>query len=132
MKLPTTRTHIQARFSDTDAMGHISSGSYVSFMEVGRLDFFEQVVKHTGSEPSTVVANITIDILRESHYGDEFAVATWCSRIGTKSMTINAEITANGLVVAKGSVTSVGFDKETRRSAALPGDWEISDAPEQR
>ena len=130
MKLPTTRTRIQARFSDTDAMGHFSSGSYITFMEVGRLDFFEQVVNQTGNEPSTVVTNMTIDIQRESHYGDALEVISWCSRIGTKSMTISAQITANGIVVAKGSCTSVGFDKDTRRSAPLPTGWEISDAPE--
>jgi acyl-CoA thioester hydrolase len=132
MKLPTTRTRIQARYSDTDAMGHFSSGSYITFMEVGRLDFFEQVMKQTGNEPNTVVANITIDILRESHYGTALEVTSWCSRIGNKSMTISSEITANGSIVAKGSVTSVGFDVVTRRSAPLPAGWEISDPPGQR
>ena len=129
MKLPTTHTRIQTRFSDTDAMGHFSAGSYITFMEVGRIAFFEQLAAQTGVEPSTVVANLTVDILRESHFGDVLEVTSWCSRIGTRSMTISAHITANGITVAKGSCTSVGFDKQTRRSAALPGDWEISDGP---
>ena len=49
MKLPITRTQIQARYSDTDAMGHFSSGAYVTFLEVGRLDFFEALARQTGS-----------------------------------------------------------------------------------
>ena len=40
MKLPVTTTIVQVRFSDTDALGHISSGSYIQYMEVGRIDFF--------------------------------------------------------------------------------------------
>lgn len=130
MKLPVTRTHIQARYSDTDAMGHFSSGSYITFMEVGRLDFFRQVMELTGTDPSTVIANITVDILHESHYGEALEVVSWCSRIGIKSLTIRNDIYANGRRVAKGSATNVGFDPVTRRSAPLPEGWEVSDAPE--
>ena len=132
MKLPVTRTRIQARYSDTDAMGHFSSGSYITFMEVGRLDFFRILVEQTGCDPCTVVANITIDILNESHYGEELEVTSWCSRIGAKSLTICNEIYANGRLVAKGSATNVGFDPVTRRSAPLPGNWEESEVPETR
>lgn len=34
--LPNVENEIQVRFSDTDAMGHISSGSYAAFAEVGQ------------------------------------------------------------------------------------------------
>jgi acyl-CoA thioester hydrolase len=129
MKLPVTRTRIQARYSDTDAMGHFSSGSYITFMEIGRLDFFRKLVEQCGSDLSTVIANITVDILHESHYGDELEVASWCSRVGNKSLTIRNEIFANGRLVAKGSATNVGFDPVTRRSALLPQGWEASDVP---
>ncbi len=132
MKLPVTRTPIQARFSDTDAMGHFSSGSYIAFMEIGRLDFFRKVVEQTGTAPSTVIANITIDILHESRYGDALEVASWCSRVGNKSLTICNEIYANGRLVAKGSATNVGFDPITRRSAPLPAGWEVSEGEENR
>lgn len=127
MKLPVTRTKVQTRYSDTDAMGHISSGSYVTFMEVGRLDFFDEIEKHTKMQVGMVVANINLDYIRECHYGDDIEVVTWCSRVGTKSMTLKNEIYADGILRATGSVTSVGFDMKTRKSAALPIDWEVSD-----
>jgi acyl-CoA thioester hydrolase len=93
---------------------------------VGRLDFFEAVVEQTGGTPSTVVANITIDILHECRYGDALEVVSWCSRIGNKSLTISSELYANGRLVAKGSVTNVGFDMQTRKSAPLPESWKLS------
>ena len=129
MKLPVTRTPIQTRYSDTDAMGHFSSGSYITFMEIGRLDFFRKLVEQTGTSPSTVVANITVDILHESRYGEALEVVTWCARVGNKSLKICNDIHANGRLVAKGSTVNVGFDPVTRRSAPLPGGWEASDAP---
>lgn len=129
MKLPITRTPIQTRYSDTDAMGHFSSGSYITFMEIGRLDFFRKLVEQTGTAPSTVVANITVDILHESRYGEKLEVVTWCARVGTKSLKICNDIHADGRLVAKGSTVNVGFDAVARRSAPLPAGWEVSEAP---
>lgn len=127
MKLPVTRTKVQTRYSDTDAMGHMSSGSYVTFMEVGRLDFFNRLMEQTGYEQPSVVANINVDIVSECRYGETIEVVSWCPHVGTKSMKICNSIFANGRLVAKGSVTTVGFDLLTRKSAALPSDWEVSD-----
>lgn len=127
MKLPVVRTKVQTRYSDTDALGHISSGSYITFMEVGRLDFFDQISHSLSGGDSMVVAHVDIDYLRECHFGDDIEVLTWCSRVGTKSLTIGNEIYANGTLRAKGSVTTVGFDPQTRTSVALPTGWEASD-----
>ncbi|WP_101756703.1 thioesterase family protein [Oceanicoccus sp. KOV_DT_Chl] len=126
MQLPVTRTPVQARYSDTDAMGHMSSGSYVTFMEVGRLDFFQQIHAQTGHSQASVVANINVDIISECRYGENIEVLSWCSRVGNKSLTVCNEIFANGRLVAKGSVVNVGFDTETRQSTAIPQNWKAS------
>lgn len=127
MKLPVITTPVQVRYSDTDALGHISNESYISFMQVGRLAFFHEVERLTGHAEASVVANLNIDYFRECFYGDDIQVVTWCSRVGTKSLTISNEIYANGSLVARGSATNVGFDVKTRKSKALPQDWEASD-----
>ena len=130
MQLPVSRTRIQARYSDTDAMGHISSGAYIAYMEVGRLAFFREILEQTGVDLITVQANITIDYISEARYGEDIDVVTWCARVGNKSLTIRQDILAGGRLAAKGSATNVAFDSETRKSAALPAGWEPSDHPE--
>jgi acyl-CoA thioester hydrolase len=127
MKLPVTRTKVQVRYSDTDALGHISSGSYITFMQVGRLDFFKEITQQTGYVKPLVVANINIDYFHECRYGDDIEVVTWCARVGNKSLNICSEIFANGELVAKGSSAHVGFNSETRKSEQLPKEWESSD-----
>ena len=94
MKLPVTRTPIQTRYSDTDAMGHFSSGSYITFMEIGRLDFFRKLVEQTGTSPSTVVANITVDILHESRYGEQLEVGEFVTVkiTGSDEHDLHAEV----------------------------------------
>ncbi|MYM63683.1 thioesterase family protein [Pseudomaricurvus sp. HS19] len=127
MKLPVVRTKVQTRYSDTDALGHISNSNYVVYLELGRLDFFNEINRQTGYYEPFVVANLNLDYLKECFYGDTIEVVTWCSRVGTKSLTIDAEIYANGKLSAKSSLVSVGFNKTTRQSQALPTDWEASD-----
>ncbi|WP_317933515.1 thioesterase family protein [Halioxenophilus sp. WMMB6] len=131
MKLPVVRTKIQTRYSDTDALGHISAGTYVTYMEVGRLDFYNLLAKDMGRLVTTVVADLHLDYLHECKYGDEIEVVSWCSRKGTKSLVIDAEIYANGRLSAKGYSTNVGFNPKTRQSEILPEAWEASNYPEE-
>ena len=127
MKFPVIENEVQVRYSDTDAMGHISNEAYISFLQVGRLAMFRELEKLSGWKAPVVVVNINIDYLKECFYGDDVRVTTWCSRIGTKSFTLGGEVRANGQLVARGSATHAGFDEKTRRALVLPTDWEISD-----
>ncbi|CAH0991564.1 hypothetical protein SIN8267_01673 [Sinobacterium norvegicum] len=128
MKLPVTTSSVQVRFSDTDAMGHISSGAYVSYMEVGRADFFYAINNcYEGEVPYNAVVNINIDYLGEVIFGADVSVVSWCSRMGNKSMTISHEIIADGRVASRGHITVAGFDLKTRKGCQLPADWEESE-----
>ncbi len=126
MKLPVTTSAIQTRFFDTDALGHISSSAYFQFMEIARTDLFMEIAK-MGAVPITVVANINIDYFNEVQFGEEISVLSWCSKLGSKSMVVCNEIFAGKSLAAKGRVTLVGFDTETRQSCVLPEHWEVSD-----
>ena len=127
MKLPVVKTRVQIRYSDTDAMGHISNEAYVYFMSLGRQDFFEEIHRQTGILLISVVATLKLDYLNECFYGDDVEVVTHCPRVGSKSLDVHNEIYANGRLVAKGYVTNVRFSRETRKSEALPEDWEASE-----
>jgi acyl-CoA thioester hydrolase len=126
MKLPVTKTTVQVRFSDTDAFGHVSSGSYFQYMEIGRTDFFYELGK-VSEVPNNVVVNINIDYVSETLFGEEVTVVSRCSKVGTKSLNISNEVYAGERLVVKGTVTLVGFDLETRQSCKLPAEWEPSE-----
>jgi len=56
-------------------------------------------------------------------YGDDipwrrepYEVASWVSRVGTSSVTIEAELIGTGAVHARASAVLIGFDLETQRS----------------
>ena len=127
MKLPVTTTPIQVRYSDTDGLGHISTESYLSYMQLAREKFYMELMQQTGFKNAVVVASITIDYLGECFYGDKIEVVTWCTHIGTKSLKLANEVYANGKLSARGTATNVAFNPETRKSEAFPEDWKVSE-----
>ncbi|WP_366943115.1 thioesterase family protein [Zhongshania sp.] len=128
MQLQHSRTDIQVRFSDLDIIGHVSNSYYAQYFDLARVTFFRQIAKQLGREnPAHVVASVKMDMLREICFDDTVVVDTWCSHVGTKSMTIEHLIYANGEKATTCQTVLVGFDRETRTSKALPTDWEASD-----
>ncbi len=127
MQLPVLTTAIQARYSDTDAMGHISNEVFVTYMALGRMAYFRELARQTGFDNPNVVANLNIDFHREIHYGEDIQVVTWCARVGNTSIKTGNEIYANGHLAATGEATSVMVSRETGRPESLPGDWQPSD-----
>ncbi|MBB5188527.1 MULTISPECIES: acyl-CoA thioesterase [Zhongshania] len=128
MQLQHSRTDIQVRFSDLDLLGHVSNSYYAQYFDLARVTFFRQIAKLIKNPvPSYVVASVKMDMLREIRFDDRVVVDTWCSRVGTKSMTIEHVIYANGEKATTCQTVLVGFDRDTRSSTALPTDWEVSD-----
>ena len=126
MKLPVVNTQIQIRFTDLDPLGHVSNSVYMQYFDMGRMDFFKKIVE-TSECPANVVARIEIDLVREIRLNDSVHVETWCSAIGTKSMTVQQHIIANDQLVTRGTLVLVGFDNDKRQSIPLPRHWQVSE-----
>src|SRR5512139_323042 len=92
--LPVVTTIPQVRFSDTDALGHISSMSYAAWGEVGRGDFFAAIGE--SDTPWFVLVHLELDFHSEGHFGDPFTMVTRATRLGTKSLTLEQVISIGG------------------------------------
>jgi acyl-CoA thioester hydrolase len=40
----TIKTKLQVRFNDLDMAGHVHNSEYLNYFEIGRIDFFNQVI----------------------------------------------------------------------------------------
>lgn len=124
--LPTVTTVPQVRFSDTDAMGHVSSMSYAAWAEVGRADFFGAI-----PDPETpwfVLVKLVLEFHSEGRFGEAFTLTTRPSRIGQKSLTLVHEIRVGDRSVCTIEVVMAGFDPATRKSRALNPRWRLPEA----
>lgn len=127
LTLPNVESTIQVRFSDTDAMGHISSGSYAAFAEVGRAAFFNEIPDAREDIPWFVLVHLGMDFVSESRFGQTFTLSTRCSKISEKTITFEQVVRADDEVACKLEVVHVAFDPKTRKAVRVPSHWRVSD-----
>jgi acyl-CoA thioester hydrolase len=126
--LPSVENDIQVRFSDTDAMGHISSGSYAAFAEVGRAAFFKALPEPREEIPWFVLVHLGLDFVSEGRYGQEFTLSTRVVKTSAKTLTFEQLVRADGELACKLEVVLVAFDAKTRKSIEVPAHWRIAEA----
>lgn len=115
---------LRVRFSDLDTYGHVNNVKYFEFFQEARIAAMGKVrsdLESLGPVPSMVVAQTDVRYLKPIHLRPEpYDVYTWISRVGTKSMTMEAEILDAGTPLARGRFVLVFFDTATGRSVVPP------------
>ena len=108
------RAAVQMRFADTDALGHVNNGSFVVYVEHGRLEF----LRDAGAEVrALILAHLAVDFRRQVTFGQALSVATWVERIGTTSVTLRQAVLADDVVAAEARSVVVSFDYAAQRPA---------------
>lgn len=125
--LPSVESTIQVRFSDTDAMGHISSGSYAAFAEVGRAAFFEAIPEAREEIPWFVLRHLEMEFISEARFGQSITLSTRCGKITEKTIRFDQVVRADGKVACELRVVHVAFDPKTRKAMRVPTHWRIEE-----
>lgn len=108
-------------------MGHVNNANYLTYIEYARIKYFEDVV---GSEVKwshqlgVILARVEIDYKAPVFLRDSIFVYTRCSRLGTKSFTLDwlivREKEGREEIVAQGNAVLVCYDYENEKTIALP------------
>ena len=111
---------IPTRWTDFDALGHLTHAAYPVFLDEARDAYLTATVGSFADWPC-VVAHVTIDYLLEvRHPAPAVTVRTAVESVGRSSVTFAQEVLAPDgevAVMAKGVV--VAFDPETRASRPI-------------
>ncbi|WP_438952211.1 acyl-CoA thioesterase [Porticoccus sp.] len=113
--------HIQPRFSETDALGHINNTVLPVWFEAARADIFRLV--HPSLNPADwpmILAHIAVDFVDQIHLGSEVVITTGIKKIGSKSFTVDHLAHQKGVLVARGEAVLVWFDYAAQCSRPLP------------
>jgi acyl-CoA thioester hydrolase len=95
------RVTIDVRFADTDAMGHVNNAVYLTYCEMARLRYWEDVTgeplaaRHHGAE-SLILAEARITYRAQAFHSERVTVETRATRIGRSSFTLEHRLTAAG------------------------------------
>lgn len=118
---------IQIRFKDIDRMGHVNNANYLTYIELARVKYFEDVVrldKKWSPEVGIILARIEIDFKAPVFLHDIIFVYTRCSRIGTKSITLDWAVVRqkenSEEVVAQGIAVLVCYDYRSEKTIPVP------------
>ncbi len=123
--LPFSDT-LRVRYSDTDAQGHLYFANYLVYADEVAGFYMEslglQAMNPQQAPCFIFTVNVSCDYLGECKAFDTVRVFTGYSRLGNTSADIGFEIYCenSALQLAKGSITQVFTDKETRAATPIP------------
>lgn len=113
------------RFRDTDAMGHINNAVYITYLEVARQAYWQELDAQSDyRRVPFILAGVKVDFRSEALMKETLELALRCSWIGTKSFGFDYEIrekTTRRLVVEATSV-QVCYDYTLKQSIPMPAE----------
>lgn len=129
------RHQVEVRLSDTDAMGHVNNARYLTYVEIARVAYYEEVTGNAlpigvhGAEEGMILAEIRMTYRSPAFYGETLTVETRVERIGRTSFGMVHRITAPASrygparLIAVADSTLVSYDYRGECPIPVPTDW---------
>jgi len=120
-------TMIRVRYAETDTMGVVYYGNYLTYFEVGRVEFLRQCglpMSDVDRKVHLPVVEAVVRYVRPARLDDLLRVRCWVGEKKRASFLFRYEIThaERGDVVATGETRHACWHPETQRVVAIP-DW---------
>ena len=114
---------IQVRMTDLDPFGHVNNGVFLSYYDLGRLNYIQQITNKTlnWSELDSVLVHVSCDFKDSILFNDAVFVGTKVVELGNKSIKMLQHIFTENPYCLKSTCYSVlsGFDKEKNCSKPI-------------
>ena len=102
--------HLDVRFRDCDAMGHVNNAVYLTYLEEARFAHWRSLDNGPGV-PGVILARIEVDYRRPANHGDRLEIRIDLERIGTTSLTYTYVIKdQHDQLIAEARSVLVSFD----------------------
>ena len=114
---------LEPRFSDTDALGHISNTTLPVWFEQARTPVFR--IFHPTLEAETwplTIARLEIDLMAQSYWHIPVKIKTGIGKIGNSSFHVIQEAWQGDKQIARGVAVLIHFDYETEKALPIPED----------
>lgn len=124
-------TPIQVRFVDLDSLKHVNNANYMSYMEIARMEYFQDVIGEDidWKTEGIILAQATVDFKKPILLMDEVKVGMRCSRLGNKSFDLAYTIIRKNdnnnewEEVARGHTVMVAYNYSDDATIAIPERW---------
>lgn len=121
------RVPLQLRFTDFDMLGHLNNGAYLTFMDLGKALYFNNLAGETiGVERlNMAVVNINVNFYAASFVNDKLEVVTAVVAMSEHSLTMDQRVVDVNTGEVKCAATTImaGYDVKTATSRPLDSFW---------
>ncbi len=118
------RAPIRVRYKDTDCMKVVYYGNYLTYFEVGRVEYLRQgghAISEVDAKIHIPVVEARVRYVKPARLDDLLEVRCWISERTRASFTFGYEIVdAGGQTVATGSTLHACLDPATGKVIAVP------------
>lgn len=123
-------TPIQIRFNDIDQLGHATNSVYQQYFDLGRMEYFNEVLKEQmdWEVEGLILASISIEYLNPIKLYDKVIVRSKIHHIGNKSLKMSQDLfdESTGKIAATSKATMVGYSNKYESTIRIPERWRKS------
>ncbi|HEX2739692.1 MAG TPA: thioesterase family protein [Rubrobacter sp.] len=117
-------TKIRVRYAEIDAQGHVNNATYLSYFEVGRVEW----LRATGQSyremedrgRGLVVVEALLHYRRPAFFDDELTLRTDLTDLGKVSLRFEYEVLRDGEVLTTGHTRHACVDLSTGKPVRMP------------
>lgn len=122
-------TPIEVRFADCDSFRHVNNAVYLTYAEQARIHFFDDKLGTSidWKAKGLILARIDANYIEPVLLHDKIEVTTECTKIGTKSITLQYRVFKisedSRKEMCNGETILVAYDYIKNESMLVPDDW---------
>ena len=117
---------IRVRYSEIDAQGHVNNANYLSYFEVGRVEWLRDAgLSYKEMEKrgfGFVVVEALVRYLRAAYFDDELTIRTRISEQSKASIRFEYEVLRDGNLLATGHTRHAYVDLASGKPIRMPKD----------
>lgn len=118
------RVKIPIRFADIDAFGHVNNAIYLTYFEIARSSYWDEIIEWNWDELGIIIRRSLVDYLKPIHLNDEIYAYVKTSRIGNSSFDLDyilvKIIDGREEICTSGQTMCVTFDYKSKLSVPIP------------
>ena len=119
--MKTLTLSITPRFSETDALAHVSNTALPCWFEQARRPFFELFVPGLDVRQwNLIVRKIEVEFEAQIFLDPAVEIRSWLSHLGNSSYVVAHEAWQDGRCCARGSAVMIHFDYARQQPAPIP------------
>lgn len=119
----TYLTQIKPRFRDTDAMGHVNNAVFLTYLELARSTWYNELKQKIDIPLNFILARVELDYRSQITLDHLLEIEMWVSRIGSKSWTFSYRMYRKDdpeIIHAQANTVQVYFDYDNNKTMPIP------------